>query len=592
MIFLFPASRNRSPATCTMHSQTHLESLISFIKSTTKTTQLLQIHAYLLCTSLIQQTRFSVPFLHRISLKNLPYSFQIFSQLSRPNVAHYNSMIRAYAMSIHPERGFYVYRDMIRQGIRPNPQSSSFVTKSCTRSSSLFRGLQIHARILRDGHSFDTPLLTTLMEFYSCYGKCGDACKVFDEMPQRDTVAWNVLISCYTRNGRTRDALGVFDTMRSQEHGCDPDDVTCLLVLQACSNMCAFEFGERVHRYIKDHGYIHALNLCNALIAMYSKCGQLDKAYEVFQETPNKDVVSWTAMISGFASNGYGGEAINTFREMEKMGISPDEQTFTALLSGCSHSGLLDEGRSIFDRMQREFGVMPNVHHYGCLVDLMGRVGLVEDAYELILSMKCQPDATIWRTLLGACKVHGNLALGERVIEHLIELKAQEAGDYILLLNIYSSAGDCEKVIEVRKLMKENGIQTTPSASTIELKGEIHEFKADDTSHSRISEVYEMLDEIEKQLKIGGYDAAITDVGMKEKETRLSYHSEKLAMAFGVLATPPGTKLRVAKDLRTCVDCHNFAKMLSGVYNREVIIRDRTRFHHFREGRCSCNDFW
>ncbi|KAJ0527619.1 putative tetratricopeptide-like helical domain superfamily, DYW domain-containing protein [Helianthus annuus] len=571
-----------------LSTQTHFESLISFIKSTTKTTQLLQIHAYLLRTSLIQNTTFSVPFLNRISLpplQNLTYSLRTFSQISRPIVTHYNTIIRAYAMSKYPEKGFYVYRDMMRKGKSPNSQSLSFVTKCCTKGCSVFGGLQVHARILRDGYCSDTLLLTTLMEFYSGGGKGDDACKVFDEMPQRDTVAWNVLVSCYTRNGRTRDALDVFDRMQRGEHGCDPDDVTCLLVLQACSNMCAFEFGERVHRYVKDHGYSHALNICNSLVAMYSKCGQLDKAYEVFQEIPNKDVVSWTAMISGFASNGRGREAINVFREMQRMGISPDEQTFTALLSGCSHSGLLDEGRSIFDRMQREFGLVPNIHHYGCVVDLMGRVGLVEDAYELIVSMNCKPDATIWRTLLGACKVHGNLTLGERVIERLIELKAQEAGDYILLLNIYSSAGNLEKVIELRKLMKEKGIQTTPSASTIELKGEIHEFKVDDTSHPRINEVYEILDEIEKQLKIGGYIAEITDV-------RLSYHSEKLAMAFGVLATPPGTKIRVAKDLRICTDCHNFAKMLSAVYSREVTIRDRTRFHHFREGRCSCNDFW
>ncbi|XP_024970900.1 pentatricopeptide repeat-containing protein At3g47530 isoform X1 [Cynara cardunculus var. scolymus] len=574
-------------------NQTHLNSLISLIKSTTQTTQLLQIHAYLLRTSLLQQSNFSVPFLQRITLppfQILNYSLQIFSQILRPNVTHYNTMIRAYAMSIHPERGFYVYRDMMRQGIRPNPQSSSFVTKSCIRGSSLFGGLQIHARILRDGHHSDSLLLTTLMDFYSCSGKCDNACKVFEEMPLRDTVAWNVLVSCYTRNNRTLDALGVFDSMQSGEHGCDPDDVTCLLLLQACSNLCALEFGERIHEYIKDHGYHHALNLCNSLVAMYSKCGQLDKAYEVFQEIPNKDVVSWTAMISGFASNGRGREAISVFREMERTGIPPDEQTFTALLSGCSHSGLLDEGRLIFDRMQREFGVVPNIHHYGCVVDLMGRLGLVEDAYELIMSMRCKPDATIWRTLLGACKVRGHVELGERVIEHLIELKAQEAGDYILLLNIYSSAGNWEKVIETRKLMKEKGIQTTPSASTIELKGEVHKFRVDDTSHSRINEVYEMMDDIEKQLKIGGYVAEIT----KENEGSLSYsyHSEKLALAFGVLASPPGTKLRVAKDLRICIDCHNFAKMLSGVYNREVIIRDRTRFHHFREGRCSCNDFW
>ncbi|XP_071731580.1 pentatricopeptide repeat-containing protein At3g47530 [Rutidosis leptorrhynchoides] len=572
-------------------NQTQLKSLISLIKSATKATQLHQIHAYLIRSSLFQESSISIPFLQRISLppiQNSNYSLQIFSQISRPNVTHYNTIIRAYSISIHPERGFYVYRDMIRQCIRRNPQSSSFVMKCCIKGRLVFGGVQVHTRILRDGHCSDTFLLTTLMDFYSCNGDYDNACKVFDEMSVRDTVAWNVLVSCYIRNGRTRDALDVFNRMQSGENICYPDDVTCLFVLQACSNLCALEFGERVHEYIRDHGYHRALNLCNSLVAMYSKCGQLDKAYEVFQEIHHKDVVSWTAMISGFASNGLGKKAINVFEEMERNGVLPDEQTFTALLSGCSHSGLLEEGKLIFDRMQREFGVTPNIHHYGCMVDLMGRVGLVEDAFNLIISMSCKPDATIWRTLLGACKVNGCMKLGEQVIEHLIELKAQEAGDYILLLNIYSSAGNWEKVIELRKMMKDKGIHTTPSASTIEIKGEIHEFRVDDSSHYRISEVYEMLDEIENQLKIGGYVAQITC----EKEARLSYHSEKLAMAFGVLATPPGTKIRVAKDLRICVDCHNFAKMLSGVYNRELVIRDRTRFHHFREGRCSCDDFW
>ncbi|GJZ90566.1 pentatricopeptide repeat-containing protein [Tanacetum coccineum] len=494
-------------------------------------------------------------------------------------------MIRAYVMSVKPQRGFYVYRDMLRAGLRPNGVSNSFVLKGFVKNGLVLCGVQVHGRVLKDGFCKDGVLMTGLMDFYSGSGEIRDACKVFGEMCARDVVAWNVLVSCYVRNGRTRNALGVFDRMRSGVDGCDPDDVTCLLVLQACAKLCALDLGERVHEYIKDHGYNRRLNLCNTLVAMYSKCGQLDKAYEAFKEIISKDVVSWTAMISGFASNGRGREAIDVFREMQRMGVSPDEQTFTALLSGCSHAGLLNEGRLIFESMQKEFNLVPNIHHYGCVVDLMGRVGLIEDAYDVIISMKCKPDATIWRTLLGACKVHGHVTLGEQVIEHLIELKAQEAGDYILLLNIYSSAGNWEKVIELRKMMKEKGIQTTPSASTIELKGEINEFKVDDTTHPRIKEVYEMLDEIENQLKIGGYIAEITS-------DRLSYHSEKLALAFGVLATPPGTKLRVAKDLRICIDCHNFAKMLSGVYNRDVIIRDRTRFHHFREGRCSCNDFW
>lgn len=508
----------------------------------------------------------------------------------------YNTMIRAYSMNDSPEEGVYMFRDMRRRGLSGDPVSSSFAVRSCIRVLSLGGGTQVHARILRDGHQSDSLLLTTLMDLYSCCERFHEARKLFDEIPHRDTVAWNVLISCFLRNKRTRDALGLFDVMQSETYGCEPDDVTCLLMLQACANLNALEFGERVHGYIEEHGYGGALNLSSSLISMYSRCGSLDKAYGVFKGMKYKNVISWSAMISGLAINGHGREALDAFREMQRMGVQPDAQTFTGVLSACSHCGLVDEGMAIFDRMSKEFEVAPNIHHYGCMVDLLGRAGKLDRAYQLIMSMKFKPDSTMWRTLLSACKIHGDVNLGERVIEHLIELKAEEAGDYVLLLNIYSSASNWEKVTELRKFMQEEAIQTTPACSTIELKGVVHEFVADDVSHRRKDEIYKMLDEINSQLKIAGYTVDISselhNLRAEEKGYALSYHSEKLAIAFGVLATPPGTTIRVSKNLRTCVDCHNFAKVLSWAYNREVIIRDRTRFHHFRGGHCSCNDYW
>lgn len=505
-------------------------------------------------------------------------------------------MIRAYSMSDSPQKGLFLYRDLRRRGIAADPISSSFAVMSCIRFLCLLGGIQVHCNIFKDGHQSDTLLLTAVMDLYSQCQKCDDACKVFDEMPQRDTVAWNVMISCFIRNNRTRDALSLFDAMQASSYKCEPDDVTCLLLLQACAHLNALEFGERIHSYIMGRGYGSALNLSNSLISMYSRCGCLEKAYEVFMGTRNKSVVSWSAMISGLAMNGYGREAIEAFEEMQRSGIQPDDQTFTGLLSACSHSGLVDEGMSFFDRMSNEFGITPNIHHYGCMVDLMGRAGLLDKAYQLITSMEVELDSTIWRTLLGACRIHGQVTLGEQVIGHLIELKAQKAGDYVLLLNIYSSAGHWEKVAEVRKLMKEKAIQTTPSCSTIELKGVVHEFVVDDLSHSRIGEIYETLDDINKQLKIAGYVVGLSSELHKmddnEKGYSLTHHSEKLAIAFGVLATPPGTTLRVASNLRVCVDCHNFLKFFSGVYNRDVILRDHNRFHHFRRGQCSCSDYW
>jgi len=499
-------------------------------------------------------------------------------------------------MSDSPQKGLLLYRDMRRRGIAADPLSSSFAVKSCIRFLYLPGGVQVHCNIFKDGHQWDTLLLTAVMDLYSLCQRGGDACKVFDEMPHRDTVAWNVMISCCIRNNRTRDALSLFDVMQGSSYKCEPDDVTCLLLLQACAHLNALEFGERIHGYIMERGYRDALNLCNSLISMYSRCGCLDKAYEVFKGMGNKNVVSWSAMISGLAMNGYGREAIEAFEEMLRIGVLPDDQTFTGVLSACSYSGMVDEGMSFFHRMSREFGVTPNVHHYGCMVDLLGRAGLLDKAYQLIMSMVVKPDSTMWRTLLGACRIHGHVTLGERVIGHLIELKAQEAGDYVLLLNIYSSAGHWEKVAEVRKLMKNKSIQTTPGCSTIELKGAVHEFVVDDVSHSRNREIYETLDEINHQLRIAGYVVELSSelhkMDDKEKGYVLSHHSEKLAVAFGVLATPPGTILRVASNLRVCVDCHNFLKLFSGVYNRDVVLRDHNRFHHFRGGRCSCSDYW
>nr|KYP55543.1 Pentatricopeptide repeat-containing protein At3g47530 family [Cajanus cajan] len=515
-----------------------LEPLISAIKSVCHKTHLFQIHAHIIRTKLIQHPTVSLHFLSRVALsgplQDATYSHRFFQQLSHPLLSHYNTMIRASSISHSPQKALFLYRDMRRRGIAADPLSSSFAVKSCITFLYLLGGIQLHCNIFKDGHQSDTLLLTALMDLYSQCQRGRDACKVFDEMSQRDTVAWNVMISCCIRNNRTRDALSLFDVMQSSRYECEPDDVTCLLLLQACAHLNALEFGERIHGYIVE--------------------------------------------------------------QMLRIGIRPDDQTFTGVLSACSHSGMVDEGMSFFDRMSREFGITPNVHHYGCMVDLLGRAGLPHKAYHLIMSMAVKPDSTIWRTLLGACRIHGHVTLGERVIEHLIELKAQEAGDYVLLLNIYSSAGHWEKVAEVRKLMKDKAIQTTPGCSTIELKGIVHEFVVDDVSHSRNHEIYETLDEINKQLKIAGYVVELSSelhkMDDKEKGYVLSHHSEKLAIAFGVLATPPGTTLRVANNLRICVDCHNFLKLFSGVYNRDVILRDHNRFHHFRGGHCSCSDYW
>ncbi|RID58684.1 hypothetical protein BRARA_F01963 [Brassica rapa] len=575
--------------------------LVSLIVSSTGKSHLRQIHAVLLRTSLIRSSDVFHHFLSRLAPRDLDYSRHVFSQRSNPSVSHCNTMIRAFSVSETPGEGFRLFRALRRKTFPPaNPLSSSFALKCCIKSGDLLGGgLQIHGKIFSDGFLSDSLLLTTLMDFYSTYANSAAACKVFDEIPKRDTVSYNVLISCFLRNKRTRDVLFLFDKMMKEVDGCvRPDGVTCLLALQACASLGALDFGTQVHDFIDGNGLGGALNLNNTLVYMYSRCGSMDKAYEVFNRMRERNVVSWTAMITGLAMNGFGKEAIEAFEKMLKCGISPQEHTLTGLLSACSHSGLVHEGMMFFDRLKSgEFKMKPNLHHYGCIVDLLGRARLLDKAYRLVQSMEMKPDSTIWRTLLGACRVQGNVELGERVISHLIELKAEEAGDYVLLLNTYSSVGNWEKVTELRSLMKEKRIHTKPGLSAMEVQGKVHEFIVDDVSHPRKEEIYKMLAEINQQLKIAGYVAEVASElhnldSEEEKGHALTYHSEKLAIAFGILMTPPGTTIRVTKNLRTCVDCHNFAKFVSRVYDRVVIVRDRSRFHHFKGGFCSCNDFW
>ncbi|XP_050256895.1 pentatricopeptide repeat-containing protein At3g47530-like [Quercus robur] len=256
---------------------------------------------------------------------------------------------------------------------------------------------------------------------------------------------------------------------------------------------------KKIHTYIDEHGYGDAVNFSNSLMTMYLQTGRFDKACEVLRMR-NKNVVSWSSMISSLAMNGRTKEAIKAFRELQKLGVQPDDQTFRGVLSACSHCGLVDAGLMFFDCMSKEFGIVPNIHHYGCMVDLLGRAGLLYLAYQLIMSMGVKPDLTMWRTLLGACRIHGHVTIAEQVIGHLVELKAQEKGDYALLLSIYHSAGNLEKVMKLRKYMKKKALQTTPGCGTIVLNRVVHEFVMDDFLHPQKDEVHAMVDEINQQL--------------------------------------------------------------------------------------------
>nr|ABK26521.1 unknown [Picea sitchensis] len=367
-------------------------------------------------------------------------------------------------------------------------------------------------------------------------------------------------------------------------------------ILRACASVAALEQGKQVHADIIKIGFELDVSVSNGLVDMYGKCGRIEDAQEVFSKLLEPDVASWNAMISGLAQHGCGKEAVLLFEQMLQTGVKPNQITFVVVLSGCSHAGLVDEGRNYFDSMTRDHGISPKAEHYSCMVDLFGRAGCLDEALNFINQMPVEPNASVWGSLLGACRVHGNIELAERAVEQLIELTPENPGTYVLLSNIYAAAGRWDDAGKVRKMMKDRSVKKEPGCSWIEVQNKVHPFIVGDSSHPQIEEIYETLETLTLQMKAAGYipntNFVLHDVEEEQKEWILGHHSEKLAIAFGIISTPPGTTIRVVKNLRVCGDCHTATKFISRIVSREIVLRDTHRFHHFKDGQCSCGDYW
>lgn len=484
---------------------------------------------------------------------------------------------------------------MLAHGIRPNKFTFPFVLKACAGIGDLSLGKLVHGSVLKFGFDDDSYVQNTLVHMYcSCSGGIGFARLVFDEMPKLDSIAWSALMGGYVRTGRSTDTLELFRGM--QASGVRPDEVTMVLVLSACTDLGALELGKWVESYIEKEKVEKTVELCNALIHMFAKCGDVDKALKLFRTMSRKTVVSWTSVIAGLAMHGRGLEALSLFEEMEAAGMAPDDVVFIGVLSACSHSGLVEKGKQYLNLMTEEYSISPKLEHYGCMVDLFCRAGLVSEALEFVQKMPIEPNSVIWRMLISACGVVGELQLGESITKQLIKKEPMHESNYVLLSNIYAKMFNYDRKSSVREVMEKKGMRKIPGSTMIEMDNEIHEFVAGDYTHDKYKEIYEMVDEMGKKMKRAGYVPSTSDVlfdiDEEDKEDALNTHSEKLAIAFGLLKTAPGTPIRIVKNLRVCTDCHSATKFISKIYRRQIVVRDRNRFHHFENGICSCRDFW
>ncbi|OMO90854.1 hypothetical protein COLO4_18835 [Corchorus olitorius] len=508
----------------------------------------------------------------------------------------FNTIIKAYALTGNLKtKALWVFKIMLDCRVLPNNFTYPFVLKACAGIGDLNLGMSVHGSLLKFGFDVNNHVLNTLVHMYcSCRGGIEFGRKVFDEMAKKNSVPWSAMIGGYVRLGRSTDAVDLFSQM--QMEGICPDEITMVAVLCACTDLGALELGKWVQSFIEEKKVNKSVHLNNALIDMFAKCGDVDEALKLFRTMSERSIVSWTSVIVGLAMHGRGLQAVSLFHEMIGDGVVPDDVVFIGLLSACSHSGLVQRGKEYFDFMRKEFGILPKIEHYGCMVDMLCRAGLVREATEFVQKMPIEPNSIIWRTLINACRQHGEFKLGESIARQLIKNEPMSEANYVLLSNIYAKMFHWEKKTKIREKMDKRGIKKIPGSTIIELNNKIYKFVAGDMSHNQYKEIFEMVDEMGREMKKAGYvpstSEVMLDIDEEDKEDNLNRHSEKLAIAFALLNTSPGTPIRIVKNLRVCNDCHSATKLISKIYNREIIARDRNRFHHFKDGLCSCNDFW
>ncbi|XP_043703561.1 pentatricopeptide repeat-containing protein At1g04840-like [Telopea speciosissima] len=592
--------------------------------------------------------------------KSMEYAVSVFRHFHDPNSFIFNALIRGLCESSQYQSSIEHFILMLRFNVQPDRLTFPFVLKAVASLVADGLGGLLHAQTIKYGLELDSFVRISIVDMYVKLRSLDSALQLFGETPERNKLEsillWNILINGCSRTGDLRKARELFDTMperntgswnsmingfikqgdleqarvffdrmpdknviswttmisglsekgnhelaldlfnRMLREGGRPNDLTIASALSACSKIGALEAGVRIHEYVSRHGFQLNRTVGTALVDMYAKCGKIDCASRVFDETVEKDLLTWSAMVSGWAIHGCSEQALQCFEAMKSTGIHLDEVAFLAVLTACSHSGLVDQGLSIFNSMRHDYFIEPNVKHYTCMVDLYGRASRLEEALSFIRSMPIEPDFVIWGALFCACRLHKNIKMAELASERLLQMEPKHPGSYVFLSNIYAGVGRWEDVERVRITMKNKGIEKPPGWSYIEVAGRVHSFVAGDRAHDCAGEIYAKLEELSARAKAQGYmpntESVLHNIEEEEKEVAMGSHSEKLALAYGLISTPLGTALRIVKNLKVCGDCHSMMKFASEMSQREIILRDIKRFHHFKEGVCSCGDYW
>ncbi|KAJ4873163.1 Pentatricopeptide repeat-containing protein [Raphanus sativus] len=518
----------------------------------------------------------------------------VFKSMECKDTVSWNSIINGYIQSGDLLEAMRLFKMMMMMDEQADHVTYLMLLSVSTRLSDLKFGRGLHSNATKSSICSDVSVSNALIDMYA---KCGggDSLQIFNSMETRDTVTWNMVISACVRSGDFATGLQVTTQMRNS--GMVPDMATFLVILTMCASLAAKRLGKEIHCCLLRFGYESELPIGNALIEMYSKCGCLKSSLKVFEHMSRRDVVTWTGMIYAYGMYGEGENALAAFADMEKAGVVPDDVVFIAIIYACSHSGLVEEGLACFEKMKTQYKIEPVMEHYACVVDLLSRSQKISKAEEFIQAMPVKPDASVWASLLRACRTSGDMETAERVSKKIVELNPDDPGYSILASNAYAALRKWDKVSLIRKSLKDKERKKNPGYSWIEVSKKVHVFSAGDVSAPQFEAIHESLEMLYSLMAKEGYvpDPRGVSQNLEEEEEKrrlVCGHSERLAIAFGLLNTEPGTPLQVMKNLRVCGDCHEVTKLISKIVGREILVRDANRFHLFKDGTCSCNDRW
>ncbi|XP_024525037.1 putative pentatricopeptide repeat-containing protein At3g23330 isoform X2 [Selaginella moellendorffii] len=518
---------------------------------------------------------------------------KVFDRLKNRDVIAWNTMISGYAKQGAATQALELFQRMGPNDPKPNVVTFIGLLTACTNLEDLEQGRAIHRKVKEHGYESDLVIGNVLLNMYTkCSSSLEEARQVFERLRTRDVITWNILIVAYVQYGQAKDALDIFKQMQLENVA--PNEITLSNVLSACAVLGAKRQGKAVHALIASGRCKADVVLENSLMNMYNRCGSLDDTVGVFAAIRDKSLVSWSTLIAAYAQHGHSRTGLEHFWELLQEGLAADDVTMVSTLSACSHGGMLKEGVQSFLSMVGDHGLAPDYRHFLCMVDLLSRAGRLEAAENLIHDMPFLPDAVAWTSLLSGCKLHNDTKRAARVADKLFELESEDEHSTVTLLsNVYAEAGRWD---DVRKTRNRRAARKNPGCSYIEINDTVHEFVAGDKSHPEEELIAAEIKRLSKQMKDAGYvpdmRMVLHNVKEEEKEQMLCYHSEKLAIAYGLISTPPGTPLHIVKNLRACVDCHAAAKFISRIVGRKIVVRDSTRFHHFENGSCSCKDYW